>query len=115
MEAQTATARVICYMTAASIDRAKRESDAAARKRAGERALCQRRSTKAYSTDIGDEVASIGVQVHGGMGFIEETGAAQFVRDVRIGGDLRRHERHPGDRSSCSAGKIPLSSSRTLP
>ena len=39
---------------------------------------------KAFSTDIGDEVASIGVQVHGGMGYIEETGAAQFMRDARI-------------------------------
>src|SRR6202035_5460416 len=39
---------------------------------------------KAFSTDIGDETASIGVQVHGGMGFIEETGAAQHCRDARI-------------------------------
>src|SRR6478735_1115813 len=79
-------ARVICYMTAASIDRAKRESDAAARKQAGERAGLLTPVAKAYSTDIGNEVASIGVQVHGGMGFIEETGAAQFMRDIRIGG-----------------------------
>jgi hypothetical protein len=39
---------------------------------------------KAFGTDIGCEVASLGVQIHGGMGFIEETGAAQFLRDVRI-------------------------------
>jgi hypothetical protein len=39
---------------------------------------------KAYGTDIGVEVASLGVQVHGGMGFIEETGAAQYYRDARI-------------------------------
>ena len=39
---------------------------------------------KAFSTDIGNEVASLGVQVHGGMGFIEETGAAQHFRDARI-------------------------------
>ena len=39
---------------------------------------------KAFSTDMGVEVASIGVQIHGGMGFIEETGAAQFLRDARI-------------------------------
>jgi len=39
---------------------------------------------KAFSTDIGNEVASMGVQVHGGMGFIEETGAAQHMRDARI-------------------------------
>jgi len=49
---------------------------------------CPRRAAhavaKAFSTDIGIEVASIGVQVHGGMGFIEETGAAQHLRDARI-------------------------------
>ena len=39
---------------------------------------------KAFSTDIGNEVTSIGVQIHGGMGFIEETGAAQHYRDARI-------------------------------
>ena len=39
---------------------------------------------KAWSTDVGVEVASLGVQVHGGMGFIEETGAAQHYRDARI-------------------------------
>ena len=39
---------------------------------------------KAFSTDIANEVAALGVQVHGGMGFIEETGAAQHVRDARI-------------------------------
>ena len=39
---------------------------------------------KAFSTDIGCEVASLGVQIHGGMGFIEETGAAQYMRDARI-------------------------------
>jgi alkylation response protein AidB-like acyl-CoA dehydrogenase len=39
---------------------------------------------KAWSTDMGVEVASLGVQVHGGMGFIEETGAAQHYRDARI-------------------------------
>jgi alkylation response protein AidB-like acyl-CoA dehydrogenase len=39
---------------------------------------------KAFGTDVGVEVANIGVQVHGGMGFIEETGAAQYVRDVRV-------------------------------
>src|SRR3546814_10547592 len=39
---------------------------------------------KAHATDIGCEVASLGIQVHGGMGFIEETGAAQHYRDARI-------------------------------
>jgi hypothetical protein len=40
--------------------------------------------TKAFGTDIGNEVAHIGVQVHGGMGYVEETGAAQYARDVRV-------------------------------
>ena len=53
---------------------------------------------KAFSTDIGNEVASLGVQIHGGMGFVEETGAAQHLRDARITADLRGHQRHPGDR-----------------
>ena len=39
---------------------------------------------KAFGTDIGNEVAGMGIQVHGGMGFVEETGAAQFARDVRV-------------------------------
>jgi hypothetical protein len=86
MKAQTAAARAICYMTAASIDRSRREGDAAARQQASERAGLLTPLAKAYSTDIGNEVTSIGVQVHGGMGFVEETGAAQFMRDIRIGG-----------------------------
>ena len=62
----------------------------APRQDAGERAAAHSRVAlltpvaKAFSTDIGCEVASIGVQVHGGMGFIEETGAAQIYRDARI-------------------------------
>ncbi|MEO1777549.1 MAG: acyl-CoA dehydrogenase, partial [Pseudomonadota bacterium] len=39
---------------------------------------------KAFGTDIGNEVAGMGIQVHGGMGFVEETGAAQYARDVRV-------------------------------
>jgi len=83
MKAKTAAARAICYLTAAAMDRARRlegSEAAAARERAG----LLTPLAKAYSTDIGVEVASLGVQVHGGMGFIEETGAAQLLRDVRI-------------------------------
>ncbi len=58
--------------------------DEAARERAQERASLLTPVAKAFSTDIGIEVASLGVQVHGGMGFIEETGAAQHYRDARI-------------------------------
>jgi hypothetical protein len=54
------------------------------RRRAGLRAELLTPIAKAWSTDVGVEVASLGVQVHGGMGFIEETGAAQYYRDARI-------------------------------
>ena len=54
---------------------------------------------KGFCTECGIEVASIGIQVHGGMGYIEETGAAQTFRDVRITVDLRRHDGHPVERS----------------
>lgn len=83
MKAQTAAARGICYLTAASLDRARRLEGAAAQA-AQERAGLLTPLAKAYSTDIGCEVASLGVQIHGGMGFIEETGAAQLLRDARI-------------------------------
>ena len=56
----------------------------AARKAAYQRASLLTPVAKAFSTDVGNEVASLGVQVHGGMGYIEETGAAQIFRDARI-------------------------------
>ena len=64
--------------------RAPRRDDEAARGIAQERASLLTPVAKAFSTDIGCEVASLGVQVHGGMGFVEETGAAQHLRDARI-------------------------------
>jgi len=84
MRALTRAARTICYATAVALDRAERATDAAARTAAHERASLLTPVAKAFSTDIGIEVASLGVQVHGGMGFIEETGAAQHYRDARI-------------------------------
>jgi acyl-CoA dehydrogenase len=84
MKALTAAARAICYLTAEAIDRAERAPDDGARRIAQERASLLTPVAKAFSTDIGVEVASLGVQVHGGMGFIEETGAAQHLRDARI-------------------------------
>jgi 3-(methylsulfanyl)propanoyl-CoA dehydrogenase len=84
MKALTAAARCICYLTAEAIDRAHRSRDEAARGIAQERASLLTPVAKAFSTDIGCEVASLGVQVHGGMGFVEETGAAQHLRDARI-------------------------------
>ena len=84
MRALTQAARTICYATALAIDRAERGDDKAAREAAHARASLLTPVAKAFSTDIGVEVASLGVQVHGGMGFIEETGAAQLLRDARI-------------------------------
>ena len=84
MRAQTGAARAICYATGAAIDRSHLARDDAARKAADQRASLLTPIAKAFSTDIGTEVASLGVQVHGGMGFIEETGAAQHYRDARI-------------------------------
>ncbi len=80
MRAQIFAARSICLSCAVALDMAKATGDAEWQARA---ALLTP-IAKAYSTDIGCEVASTGVQVHGGMGFIEETGAAQFLRDARI-------------------------------
>ncbi|MBP0116014.1 acyl-CoA dehydrogenase [Bradyrhizobium vignae] len=84
MRAQTAAARTICYATAVAIDVSTRAKDAKVRADAAARAALLTPMAKAYSTDIGNEVAYLGVQVHGGMGFIEETGAAQHYRDARI-------------------------------
>jgi acyl-CoA dehydrogenase len=84
MRALTGAARTICYATAVAIDRSQRGKNEAARKAGHERASLLTPVAKAFSTDIGIEVASLGVQVHGGMGYIEETGAAQHYRDARI-------------------------------
>ncbi len=84
MRALTQAARAICYATAMALDRSHLEKAETGRKAAQERAALLTPVAKAFSTDIGIEVASLGVQVHGGMGFIEETGAAQHYRDARI-------------------------------
>src|SRR6266550_1446960 len=84
MRALTRAARALCYATAVALDRAQRSPDEAARRAAHERASLLTPVAKAFSTDIGSEVTSLGVQVHGGMGYIEETGAAQHYRDARI-------------------------------
>jgi acyl-CoA dehydrogenase len=84
MRALTRAARALSFATAVAIDRAQRSADAAARQAADARASLLTPVAKAFSTDIGTEVASLGVQVHGGMGYIEETGAAQHYRDARI-------------------------------
>jgi 3-(methylsulfanyl)propanoyl-CoA dehydrogenase len=84
MRALTAAARTICYATAVALDVSVRATDAKTRSVAGARGALLTPIAKAFSTDIGNEVTSLGVQIHGGMGFIEETGAAQHYRDARI-------------------------------
>jgi len=84
MRAQTRAARAICYATAVAIDRSHLSADERSREAAQERASLLTPVAKAFATDIGVEVSSLGVQVHGGMGYIEETGAAQHYRDARI-------------------------------
>ncbi|WP_342359124.1 acyl-CoA dehydrogenase [Terrarubrum flagellatum] len=84
MRASTRAARAICFMTAAALDRAHLATDADERRKAAERAALLTPIAKGWSTDIGVEMASLGVQTHGGMGFVEETGAAQHYRDARI-------------------------------
>ncbi|MFN3953651.1 MAG: acyl-CoA dehydrogenase [Pararhodobacter sp.] len=80
MRAEIFAARAIALSCGLAIDMARATGDAQWKARA---ALLTP-IAKAHGTDIGCEVASLGVQIHGGMGFIEETGAAQFLRDARI-------------------------------
>ncbi len=83
MKALTQGARAICYACAHAIDMSHHaEGDAA--KHWQERAALLTPIAKSFATDMGVEVASMGIQVHGGMGFIEETGAARLLRDARI-------------------------------
>jgi acyl-CoA dehydrogenase len=84
MHSKTAAARAICFVTAAALDRYHRETDPAKKTAAHEEASLLTPVAKAFGTDMGIEVASTGVQIHGGMGFVEETGAAQHYRDARI-------------------------------
>jgi alkylation response protein AidB-like acyl-CoA dehydrogenase len=79
MKALTQSSRALTYYTAGLTDRASLGDE-----KARTRADLLTPLVKAYGTDIGVEVASLGVQIHGGMGFVEETGAAQHYRDARI-------------------------------
>jgi alkylation response protein AidB-like acyl-CoA dehydrogenase len=84
MKANVHAARGICHLTGASLDLASHAHTEVERTAAANRAALLTPIAKAFSTDIGDEATSIGVQVHGGMGYVEETGAAQHMRDSRI-------------------------------
>ena len=84
MKAKTAAARAICLAAGVAADLARLAPSQEERRKADLRGQLLTPIAKAWATDVGVEVASVGVQVHGGMGFIEETGAAQFYRDARI-------------------------------
>jgi hypothetical protein len=81
MKALTQAARAICYACAMAIDNSKSGDKADFWT---DRGAFLTPLAKSFATDIAMEVASLGVQVHGGMGYIEETGAARFMRDARI-------------------------------
>ena len=84
MRAQIEALRCLAYLNAESLDLATNHPDEDTRTRAQERADLLTPITKGWGTDLGVELTSLGVQVHGGMGYIEETGAAQHYRDIRI-------------------------------
>ncbi|HYL03962.1 MAG TPA: acyl-CoA dehydrogenase [Steroidobacteraceae bacterium] len=84
MKAQTEASRALTLYTALQFDLATHSPDAKVRAASQARGELLTPIVKGWCTEIGNEVTAIGVQVHGGMGFIEETGAAQYVRDVRV-------------------------------
>jgi alkylation response protein AidB-like acyl-CoA dehydrogenase len=84
MKSLVEASRGICYANAVAYDLARTSPDEAERKAASALEGLLTPISKAWSTDRANEITSVGVQVHGGMGFVEETGAAQFMRDVRI-------------------------------
>ena len=84
MRAYTEAMRAIGCVTAAAMDRARRSRDAGARKASQAFVDFMIPIVKGWCTETAQEVTSLGIQVHGGMGYIEETGAAQYFRDARI-------------------------------
>ena len=84
MRAFVEAMRALCYVNAEAIDLARHHHDDATRTRAQERADVLTPISKAWCTDMGVEVTSLAIQVHGGMGYVEETGVAQHFRDARI-------------------------------
>ena len=84
MKATTEASRALAYYAGSMIDRMRHEKDPAAQQLAAARVDLLTPLVKAWSTDLAVETSSLGIQAHGGMGFIEETGAAQYYRDARI-------------------------------
>jgi len=84
MKSQAEAMRALAYTTAAAMDFARKSGNPVERKRHQAYVDLMIPVVKGWSTETGIEIASLGVQVHGGMGFVEETGAAQYLRDARI-------------------------------
>lgn len=84
MRALTEASRALAYFAAAKLDTANRHPDPAKRQDAQAVVDLLIPVVKGWGSEVGSEAASLGVQVHGGMGYIEETGAAQFMRDAKI-------------------------------
>jgi 3-(methylthio)propanoyl-CoA dehydrogenase len=84
MKSQTEAMRALAFTACAAYDRSRRHPDAAERRRSQALVDLLTPVVKGWCTEHGVEVASLGVQIHGGMGFVEETGAAQYLRDARI-------------------------------
>ena len=84
MKANTEASRALAYYAGSMIDRMRHAKDPEAQKLAAARVDLLTPLVKAWCTDLAVETASLGIQAHGGMGFIEETGAAQYYRDARI-------------------------------
>jgi alkylation response protein AidB-like acyl-CoA dehydrogenase len=84
MKAQTEAMRALAYTAGAALDKARRHPDPAEKRRSQALVDLLTPIVKGWCTEQGVEVASTGMQVHGGMGFVEETGAAQYLRDARI-------------------------------
>ena len=84
MKSQTEAMRALAYVVASALDFANRSPDERVKKQSQAFVDLMIPIVKGWSTETGIEIASLGVQVHGGMGFVEETGAAQYLRDARI-------------------------------
>ncbi|MGH8668439.1 MAG: acyl-CoA dehydrogenase [Burkholderiales bacterium] len=84
MKSQTEAMRALAYVVAAALDFSQRDENKERQKQHQAFVDLMIPVVKGWSTETGIEVASLGVQVHGGMGFVEETGAAQYLRDARI-------------------------------
>ena len=86
MKAYVEAMRCLVYLNAKAIDIAHHHPDESEREQGRELTDLLTPLSKGWCTDLGNELTSLGIQVHGGMGFVEETGAAQHYRDIRIAG-----------------------------